>query len=211
MCGNSFFHILWASRPSLSPCPYGIVVVVFHFDSGGRKASKRARNGWDMSHENMGWNLRFCVLHLASPWGTLGTSNAVQATFWKRTRWTSSNELDKQTGTIFSNETLGWLEGCGSRCGPMDDGEGWIRDIRHKVADFVPKIVHNSQHFVLVPALNKTTFSACEPQMQTCLWSSSVGPTCPKAALWRRTKASGVVVAVLVFFCCCASYSVYQT
>ena len=35
MLGNSFFHILWTSRASFSPCPYGIVVVVFHFDSGG--------------------------------------------------------------------------------------------------------------------------------------------------------------------------------
>ena len=40
MRGNSLFHILWASRSSFSPCPYGIVVVVFHFDSGGRKAKQ---------------------------------------------------------------------------------------------------------------------------------------------------------------------------
>ena len=38
MLGSSLFHILWTSRCSFSPCPYGIVVVVFHFDSGGRKA-----------------------------------------------------------------------------------------------------------------------------------------------------------------------------
>ena len=38
MLGSSLFHILWAARSSFSPCPYGIVVVVFHFDSGGRKA-----------------------------------------------------------------------------------------------------------------------------------------------------------------------------
>ena len=43
MRGNSLFHILWTFRPSLSPCPYGIVVVVFHFDSGGRKAKKNWR------------------------------------------------------------------------------------------------------------------------------------------------------------------------
>ena len=32
-CGPLGFHF--------SPCPYGIVVVVFHFDSGGRKAKKK--------------------------------------------------------------------------------------------------------------------------------------------------------------------------
>ena len=40
MRGNSLSHILWSFRPSFSPCPSGIVVVVFHFDSGGRKAKK---------------------------------------------------------------------------------------------------------------------------------------------------------------------------
>ena len=40
MLGRSLFHILWTSRSSYSPCPYGIVVVVFHFDSGGRKAKQ---------------------------------------------------------------------------------------------------------------------------------------------------------------------------
>ena len=41
MLGSSLFHILWTSRSSFSPCPYGIVVVVFHFDSGGRKSKKK--------------------------------------------------------------------------------------------------------------------------------------------------------------------------
>ena len=40
MLGTISFHILWTSRSSFSPCPYGIVVVVFHFDSGGRKAKQ---------------------------------------------------------------------------------------------------------------------------------------------------------------------------
>ena len=43
MLGSSLFHILWTSRSSFSPCPYGIVVVVFHFDSGGRKAKAKDR------------------------------------------------------------------------------------------------------------------------------------------------------------------------
>ena len=42
MLGSSLFHILWTSRSSFSPCPYGIVVAVFHFDSGGRKAKVRS-------------------------------------------------------------------------------------------------------------------------------------------------------------------------
>ena len=44
MLGTISFHILWASRFSFSPCPYGIVVVVFHFDSGGRKAKVQTQN-----------------------------------------------------------------------------------------------------------------------------------------------------------------------
>ena len=38
MLGSTSFHILWTFKSVFSPCPYGIVVVVFHFDSGGRKA-----------------------------------------------------------------------------------------------------------------------------------------------------------------------------
>ena len=40
MLGTISFHILWTSRSSFSPCPSGIVIVVFHFDSGGRKAKQ---------------------------------------------------------------------------------------------------------------------------------------------------------------------------
>ena len=40
MLGSTSFHILWIFRSIFSPCPYGIVVVVFHFDSGGRRAKK---------------------------------------------------------------------------------------------------------------------------------------------------------------------------
>ena len=40
MLGSTSFHILWTFKSVFSPCPYGIVVVVFHFDSGGRKAKK---------------------------------------------------------------------------------------------------------------------------------------------------------------------------
>ena len=40
MLGTISFHILWTSRPSFSPCPSGVVVVVFHFDSGGRKGKQ---------------------------------------------------------------------------------------------------------------------------------------------------------------------------
>ena len=52
-------------------------------------------NGCGMSHENMGWNVRFstidiCLLHHEFPSGTMGTSNAVLAT-----SETSSNEFDK--------------------------------------------------------------------------------------------------------------------
>ena len=43
MLGTISFHILWTSRSSFSPCPYGIVVVVFHFDSGGRKAQSKSK------------------------------------------------------------------------------------------------------------------------------------------------------------------------
>ena len=38
------FRSFWIFRHSFSPCPYGIVVVVFHFDSGGRKAKGTASN-----------------------------------------------------------------------------------------------------------------------------------------------------------------------
>ena len=38
MLGSISFLILWAWRSVFSPCAYGIVVVVFHFGPGGRKA-----------------------------------------------------------------------------------------------------------------------------------------------------------------------------
>ena len=70
--------------------------------------SARARNGWGMPHENVGWNLRFstmeiCFLHHGPSIWTLGTWNIALATYWKRTRGTPSIELDKQIWTIFSN------------------------------------------------------------------------------------------------------------
>ena len=40
MLGTISFHTLWTSRCSFCLCPYGIVIVVFHFNSGGRKAKK---------------------------------------------------------------------------------------------------------------------------------------------------------------------------
>ena len=131
-----------------------------------------ARNGWGMPHENVGWNLRFsimeiCLLHHEPSRWTLGTSNAALATYWKRTRWTTSNELDKQIWAVFSYKTLGWLEERGYGCGPMDDGDGWVREILYKVAEFVSQIVQNFEHLVPVRALNRAAFSACEPQTQT--------------------------------------------
>ena len=42
MLGNSLFHILWASKPSFSPCSYGIVVLgFFSLTRAGAKAKKR--------------------------------------------------------------------------------------------------------------------------------------------------------------------------
>ena len=37
---HSLLHILCTSTASFSPCPYGMVVVMFHFDSGGGKKKK---------------------------------------------------------------------------------------------------------------------------------------------------------------------------
>ena len=45
MLGSTSFHILWTFKSVFSPCPYGIVVVVFHFDLGGRKAKKTSCRG----------------------------------------------------------------------------------------------------------------------------------------------------------------------
>ena len=41
--------------------------------------------------------------------------------------------------------------------------DGWIREILYKVAEFVAEIVQIFEHLVPVRALNKATFSACEP------------------------------------------------
>ena len=128
-----------------------------------------ARNGWGMPHENAGWNLRIstmeiCWLHYEPSTWTLGTSNAALATYWKRTRGTPSNELDKQIWAVFSNKTLGWLEERGYGCGPLDDGDGWVREILYKVAELVfhfsltqtdSLIVQNFEHFVLARALKQ--------------------------------------------------------
>ena len=40
MLGSISFHILWALRSVFFPCPHGIVVMVFHFGQGGRKANQ---------------------------------------------------------------------------------------------------------------------------------------------------------------------------
>ena len=48
MRGSTAFHILCV----FSPCPYGIVGVVFHFDSGGRKAKKLPPKA---AHKRRGW------------------------------------------------------------------------------------------------------------------------------------------------------------
>ena len=40
MLGSTSFHILWTFKSVFSPCPYGIVVVVLHFDSGKAKKSR---------------------------------------------------------------------------------------------------------------------------------------------------------------------------
>ena len=131
-----------------------------------------ARNGWGMPHENVGWNLRMstmeiCWLHYEPSTWTLGTSNAALATYWKRTRGTPSNELDKQIWAVFSNKTLGWLEERGYGCGPLDDGDGWVREILYKVAELVFHWL-----FKISNMANRAAFSACEPQTQTLVRQS---------------------------------------
>ena len=120
-----------------------------------------ARNGWSMPHENVGWNLRIstmeiCWLHYEPSTWTLGTSNAALATYWKRTRGTPSNELDKQIWAVFSNKTLGWL----GRTWLRMRTAGWWRwmsswnFVQSSRACF-SLIVQNFEHFVPVRALKQ--------------------------------------------------------
>ena len=103
--------------------------------------STRARNGWGMSHKNMGWKLRLstleiCLLHHESlPW-TMGSPNAAMATVWKRTCWTSSNALGKQIRTVWTNQTLVWLERHGCKRGAMDGRGGRFWEVLYSVAVF---------------------------------------------------------------------------
>ena len=61
MRGNCVVHILWTFRSSFSPCPYRIVVVVFHFDSGGRKARSLDHRAGARAARFMMSAVRFCV------------------------------------------------------------------------------------------------------------------------------------------------------
>ena len=55
---------MWTFRSSLSPCPYGIVVVVFHFDSGGRKAKQSKAKQSKAKQSNSAYFLNIATLFL---------------------------------------------------------------------------------------------------------------------------------------------------
>ena len=95
MLGTISFHILWTSRSSFSPCPYGIVVVVFHFDSGGRKAKKKL-GVWNLGDLRALLRLIGSVLpliwHFFFSWYTCGIILEVQPHFVPYS-WVSKRKL----------------------------------------------------------------------------------------------------------------------
>ena len=62
MLGSTSFHILWTFKSVFSPCPYGIVVVVFHFDSGGRK-TKQSKSKLILLNKHVSLRLRLKLFH----------------------------------------------------------------------------------------------------------------------------------------------------
>ena len=163
--------------------------------------NQRVREMVEVCHENVGWNLRIstmeiCSLHHEPSMWTLGTSNAALATYWKRTRGTPSKELDKQIWPVLSNKTLGWLEERGYGCGPMDDGDGWVREILYKVAELVSLIVPLFEPFVPVRALNR---AALHRHTNRLLRPCQVGPArhlrARSGITWHGHRS--------IFFCHC--------
>ena len=53
---------------------------------------------------------------------------------------TPSNEPDKLFWAVFSNKTLGWLKERGYGCGPVDDGDEWVRGILFKIAELFHRL-----------------------------------------------------------------------
>ena len=86
MLGSSLFHILWTSRSSFSPCPYGIVVVVFHFDSGGRKAKKTQPGQKPWSNPSLQTKFRNSIQFEKQPWDDIAPGMVLSIGLWRLLR-----------------------------------------------------------------------------------------------------------------------------
>ena len=123
-------------------------------DVGHRRSDRPStrdgrRNGGGMSHENIGWRPRFSTIeirarhHESPPW-MLGTPHAALATF-----------PTKQIWTVLSDNKLARLKGLSLRC-KLNRWWRWMS------SEFASQIFLNFGHFVLVRALHRAAFSACE-------------------------------------------------
>ena len=114
MLGTISFHILWTSRSSFSPCPYGIVVVVFHFDSGGRKKTgyqgarctiQRRKYGISRLSSSRDRSYILTTHNVNISWGTKGK----KTTFWTVIRCLNARSLKTTGKNGSSNDNDGEL------------------------------------------------------------------------------------------------------
>ncbi len=115
-------------------------------------------------HENMGSKLRFSTMEIVCFIMNFPHERWVRRMLhWQPFARAPAVLPSQQIRAVISNKTPAWLERCSCSCWPMDDGNGWVREIPNDLAEFVSQIVHNC---VVVRAHNRVAFAACKLHIQ---------------------------------------------